>query len=84
MNLRRYELRLFRSYQRLLKDQKTVVSLDLITGPGLQHAHFYMDQMFARMCQAAGVHSRDVKHCRIEAIDEETGQTLSFYPPVAE
>lgn len=80
MNLRRYEARLFHYSRRLLKDQKTVVSLDLVTGPGLQHAHFYMDQMIYRMCQAAGVRTSDIVNCRVEAVDEETGETFSFYP----
>lgn len=80
MDLRRYELRLFHYYRRLLKDQKTVVSLDLVTGPGLQHAHFYMDQMLARLCSAAGIRTSDRKNCRIEAVDEETGESVHFYP----
>lgn len=80
MSLRRYELRLFQHYRRLLKDQKTVVSLDLVTGPGIQHAHFYMDQMLSRLAMAAGVRAGDMKHCRVEAIDEETGESVYFYP----
>lgn len=81
MSLRRYEVRLFRYYQRLLKNEKTVVSLDLVTGPGIQHAHFYMDQMLTRLCVAAGVRPGDLKHCRAEVIDEETGESVWFYPP---
>lgn len=80
MNLRRYELRLFRYHQRLLREEKTVVSLDLETGPGIQHAHFYMDQMLLRLARAAGVRPSDIKHCRVEAVDEETGQSVYFYP----
>lgn len=80
MNLRRYEARLFHYSRRLLKDQKTVVSLDLVSGPGLQHAHFYMSQMIQKMCQAAGVRASDIANCRVDAVDEETGETLSFYP----
>jgi hypothetical protein len=80
MNLRRYELRLFHYSRRLLKNEKTIVSLDLVTGPGIQHAHFYMDQMLTRLALAAGVRTGDIVNCRVEAIDEETGQSVYFYP----
>lgn len=80
MNPRRYEIRFYCHGRRLLKDQKTLVGLDLETGHGVQFAQVEMDRLLHRLRNAAGIHPRDTKHCRVEAVDEASGQSVWFYP----
>ena len=84
-NVRRYEIRVILLGRRLLPEDKCLVGLDLTTGHGIQQADAILSEMFARIVVAAKIHRKDVKHCRVEVLDEET-QTIvwNFYPPIEE
>lgn len=81
-NPRRYEIRVTLFGSRLLPKDKCLVGLDLSTGHGIQAAHVELDRMLMRIAAAAQVRPKDVKHCRVEVLDEETQMVVwNFYPP---
>jgi len=81
-NPRRYEIRVHLFGSRLLPKDKCLVGLDLSTGHGIQAAHVELDRMLMRIVSAAKVRPKDVKHCRVEVLDEETEMVVwNFYPP---
>ena len=82
-NPRRYEVRVTLFGNPVLPDDKCLVGLDLSTGHGVQAAYVEMDRMFMRIVSAAKIHQKDVPHCRIEVLDEESRVVVwNFYPSV--
>ena len=82
MNPRRYLIKVYFYGGQILPKDTVIVGLDLTTGHGIQAAHVEIDRVFMRMAQAARIHPRDLKHCRIEVIDEELQTVVyNFYPP---
>lgn len=82
MNPRRYLVKMYHFGERVLPKETILVGLDLSSGYGIQAAHVEMDRMFGRITQAARIQSRDLKHCRIEVVDEESQAVVyNFYPP---
>ncbi len=78
----RYEVRVYLFGSRLLPKDKALVGLDLTSGHGLQAAHVELDRMLMRIASAAQVRPKDIKHCRVEVLDEETQEVVwNFYPP---
>lgn len=81
-NPRRYEIRVYLFGSHLLPKDKCLVGLDLESGHGVQAAHVELDRMLMRIVSAANVRPKDVKHCRVEVLDEETQVVVwNFYPP---
>ena len=81
-NPRRYEIRVTLFGTRLLPKDKCLVGLDLSSGHGVQAAHVELDRMLMRIVSAAKVRAKDIKHCRVEVLDEETQTVVwNFYPP---
>ena len=82
LNPRRYEIRVYLFGSRLLPKDKALVGLDLESGHGIWAAHVELDRMLMRIASAANVRPKDVKHCRVEVLDEESGTVVwNFYPP---
>lgn len=82
-NPRRYEIRVYLFSSRLLPKDKMLIGLDLTSGHGLQAAHVELDRMLMRITAAAQIRPKDVKHCRVEVLDEQTQEVVwNFYPPV--
>ena len=81
-NPRRYEIRVTLFGTRLLPKDKCLVGLDLSSGHGVQAAHVELDRMLMRIASAANVRPKDLRHCRVEVLDEETQMVVwNFYPP---
>jgi hypothetical protein len=81
-NPRRYEIRVYLFGARVLPKDKALVGLDLSSGHGLQAAHVELDRMLMRIAAAAQIRPKDIKHSRVEVLDEETGDVVwNFYPP---
>lgn len=81
-NPRRYEVRVYLWGSRVLPKDKALIGLDLSSGHGIQAAHVELDRMLMRIAAAAQIRPKDLKHCRVEVLDEETGDVVwNFYPP---
>jgi len=81
-NPRRYEVRVYLYASRVLPKDKALIGLDLSSGHGLQAASVELDRMLMRIAAAAQIRPKDIKHCRVEVLDEETGDVVwNFYPP---